>query len=277
MLLILVAVASLALRSTEGLVQQGRFDSTQRTLVNVEAGVLGSEGLRQPDGTPIVGGFLADVGRLPVAGSPAGLQELLTRPETVDPYSVQVFPDDAEISLGTGWRGPYVRLPPGSALEIRDGWGNPIQPTDASGALGLAAADSIAGLLSQGSDSAGGGSGYANDQRRLFPDLSTTTVHVTVERADGTALATQPILIVLYGPDPSSASSLGGTPHTVTPLASQMSVSHYFQTTPGPKVLRAYQGATVSFSSDLGSTRTRVAHVVVLPRGPSPSITLKLP
>ena len=65
-LAILVALTTVAVNSTEGVVDQGRYDATGNTLDGVRDAVLGREGLKGPDDRPFITGFVADMGRLPV-------------------------------------------------------------------------------------------------------------------------------------------------------------------------------------------------------------------
>src|SRR5580704_13949574 len=66
-LVILVILATVAIQSTENLVAQARYESTQRTLDNIQNAVLGPRSQMDSDGTRAVTGFVADMGRLPVA------------------------------------------------------------------------------------------------------------------------------------------------------------------------------------------------------------------
>lgn len=96
-------------------------------------------------------GFVADMGRLPRgvattngAGSVSvSLRELWERPARVRAYAVRpataenlVGPTndlvDAEVRIGCGWRGPYVRLPLG-ADRLADPWGNRMENRDDAG------------------------------------------------------------------------------------------------------------------------------------------------
>lgn len=136
-LLILVVLTSVAIQSTEGVISQGRFDANQRTLQGIENAVLGDSTLRQPEGTPILNGFVADVGRLP-----RSLTELVLKPNDVLDYEFRNGSDndvdmanvDDDVELGTGWRGPYLRLPFGSfdeqttTVDIKDGFGRSFIP-----------------------------------------------------------------------------------------------------------------------------------------------------
>ena len=71
-LAILAIMTTMAVTATNTLVDQSRYDATQRTLLSIEEAVLGPANAREADGTLIVGGFVADVGRLPLAVVDAG-------------------------------------------------------------------------------------------------------------------------------------------------------------------------------------------------------------
>lgn len=152
-LFILALVAGIAITSTEGLIDQARVDTSQKVLANLEDAIIGPRNLREPDGTLIISGFLADIGRLPQTVRPPGQppgDEVVTLGELWD-ESLWASPTarfavrkaegvnivggldaDTEIWVACGWRGPYLRLPVGSS-ELSDGWGkrlvSPINPT----------------------------------------------------------------------------------------------------------------------------------------------------
>jgi len=128
-LTILATLATIAITSTTGVANQARYEATQRTLANVHDAILGPANLRDTDGTPLFTGFVADIGRLPNAIATTGsggtvftLSELLEQSGIQYGYVVRHSPDDPDVQLGTGWRGPYLQLPPGETL-LRDGWG----------------------------------------------------------------------------------------------------------------------------------------------------------
>lgn len=125
-LVILSVLTVVAVQATDTLLDQGRFDATQRTLQEIRQAITGTPSQATFAG---VAGFAADLGRLPIS-----LDELLVNP-TSGPgmmfnHAVQTFDSDgdgtADVALATGWRGPYLRLAPGAATtNFRDGWGNP--------------------------------------------------------------------------------------------------------------------------------------------------------
>ena len=92
-------------------------------------------------------GFLADMGRLPRLADGATLGELWQMPTNARPYAVRaataenLVPGlehlaDGAVHVPTGWRGPYLRLPPG-ASRLLDPWGNPVERTDDAGLVRL--------------------------------------------------------------------------------------------------------------------------------------------
>ncbi len=152
-LVILAIMTTIAIQSTDMLVDQSRYDATQRTLQNIQDAIIGPANQRDSDGSQTITGFIADMGRLPQPVYAGGvlqgdsLRELWDN--TVIPvassYGVQsttvpiqslplpsstkvlVNSSSAAISLQMpcGWRGPYLRFPSGSYGRLVDGWGNP--------------------------------------------------------------------------------------------------------------------------------------------------------
>ncbi|MEO1523895.1 MAG: prepilin-type N-terminal cleavage/methylation domain-containing protein [Planctomycetota bacterium] len=129
-MLILAILATAALNVVDVRVDQTRFESTQQTLKDLETAIVGSANARAADGTRIVSGFVADVGRLPIS-----IEELLAPPNNVPAF--QVFrsdgnaavvatevPSDQDITAVGGWNGPYLQLPV-AASALTDGWNHP--------------------------------------------------------------------------------------------------------------------------------------------------------
>lgn len=87
--------------------------------------------------------FLGDMGRL-VAATNGTLSELWEMPAGVRPFAIRAaaasnfvkgVSSDLEtpgVFVPTGWKGPYVRIPPGKT-RLFDPWGNPIETEDAAG------------------------------------------------------------------------------------------------------------------------------------------------
>src|SRR5262245_61384856 len=57
-LLILSILTVVAVQATDVLVDQGRYDNTQRTLQSIDDAVVGSPNQRDADGTVLVSGFV---------------------------------------------------------------------------------------------------------------------------------------------------------------------------------------------------------------------------
>lgn len=142
-LFILSILAGVALTTSDGILDQSRYEATQNTIGSFRQAVLGPE-VFNPSSTEGPG-FVADMGRLPIAVDPvddgldgqtaAELWEVdaldtpstdplfgLKRAEEGNMQSDQQALEDEDIFVGTGWRGPYLRLPPGDSTW-RDGFG----------------------------------------------------------------------------------------------------------------------------------------------------------
>lgn len=246
-LVILAVLALVAVLSTDAVVDQGRFDATQRTLQSFDDAVVGSPA--QPDGPS----FVADVGRLPQAWIEPGdttneLQpaELIANVNGLLPFASRTDPIDTDVSLLVGWRGPYLRLPSG-ATRLRDGWGNPFalfQP-DVSTARDTpvgAAGQNIASLASLG----GAAPPYDANSVLLATDAVrrggwTGTVQGSIEDTAPTTAGTADATVRLFLPDLTQTSGIGVRTATAT-QANGWRFS--FTNVPiGPKAVRVYQGA----------------------------------
>jgi prepilin-type N-terminal cleavage/methylation domain-containing protein len=169
-LAILAIMTTMAVTATNTLVDQARYDATQRTLQSIDEAIVGPPNSREPDGSLLISGFVADIGRVPLAVVDAGdpdeaykrLRELWLPVGAVPAYGPQNAtqagtPDGGPadiVPIRCGWRGPYVRLSPastGAVQLIRDGWGNPfdqLNPTRAAAPHG----DAIGIVRSRGAD-----------------------------------------------------------------------------------------------------------------------------
>lgn len=137
-LVILAIVATVALQTLQPQVEQQRFDSASRLLNEIQAAVIGPVSKFQTDGTPLISGFVADVGRLPdpqaslAADSPllGELWSTETSLATQFPFQFRSGPnqptDYSDIRIPCGWRGPYLQLPIGSR-QLTDPWGQPLE------------------------------------------------------------------------------------------------------------------------------------------------------
>lgn len=238
-LIILVLLAGLAIQSTEQVLQQGRFDATQRQLENIGRAVFDAS---DPGfGARSVSGYLADVGELP-----ASLDDLIN-PNGSPSYNPTLTTSDPAITIAGGWRGPYLRAPPGSGDITEDFYGGVLQ-------------FSAPVVTSRGADGADGG---GDDLSITLP--SGGTVLVTVSRFDtgGTALPFQ-VDVRLYEPTRGGAvnenEQLARDPESVIPISN---------VSPGTRFVRAYEAGG-------GPRSSNIAAITVLP-GSNTSVTLVFP
>lgn len=252
-LAILATLAGIAITATTGVAEQSRYEATRQTIENIESAVLGEAG------------FLQDMGRLPVAQGTEPFEQLseLWLKGTLPDFSIQEAPGDAEVRLGAGWRGPYLRLGFGRS-DLRDAYGNAFElfSVDDGDPNGLEPAEdgrAIVIIRSTGSDGLEGGDGYERDEVLVF---AANAGAVSAGLADGTGNRWQGqiavtvskeeegeapdpaegdrVLVRVYGPDGTGA---------LQPIASQTLtvngasvLSHTFSGLPlGPKIVRAYQ------------------------------------
>lgn len=258
-LTILAILAGVAVFSTETVVRQGRFEATQRTLRAVEEAVLGPEPFRAEDGSLATSGFVADIGRLPVAlselwspGDLPAFQFVPAAAENLKPADA-AYADD-EVVVPCGWRGPYLRLPVGAA-EALDGWGRSFE-ADLDAATG-----EIVAVRSLGADGLAGSTPadpYSGELEVTFVagdlDRYRTTVQVTVwQRGEEGELevpsGTGTLIVRMFGPAEGEVGVfLPDEPAAGYPLSAEPSsgpLSFYFDAVPiGPHVLRAYVGGT---------------------------------
>ncbi|QEG23099.1 type II secretion system protein [Mariniblastus fucicola] len=153
-LVILSIVATVALQSLQPQVDSQRFTSASRLLDEIKIASIGPQQKYQVDGTPLISGFISDVGRLPEAftdvltnntnplDSPEILSELWNAESelaTRFPYGFRAGPnqpvDYSRVRIPCGWRGPYMQLAIG-ANALKDPWGQ--SPTVLSDAKGYA-------------------------------------------------------------------------------------------------------------------------------------------
>jgi prepilin-type N-terminal cleavage/methylation domain-containing protein len=138
-LLIVVLLAGIALRSTNELSFQVRYDQTQERLNRIKEAIVGDPS-RTVNGQPDISGFVADMGRLP-----DNIRELLqtgicsdttiirpslcTSPNMWTWSSIQTYSTDPITHLGYGWRGPYLTVSnnPDDPYAFTDGWGRGAQ------------------------------------------------------------------------------------------------------------------------------------------------------
>jgi len=201
-LMILAITTTIAVVSLQGVQDQSRYDATKRTMTAVGEAILGQQDRRQPDGTPLLTGFVADVGRGPRLRGDLPETQLA---ELYDASLWSAFPFDLrpgpagyeDIRLPCGYRGPYLDLGVG-ASELVDGWGNAfeLQPgTDGSLLASLAwnavepytddlFLDARRGLVSVVGTVTNDGAAPASSTVVLLhpdPDVSTTTLAVATD------------------------------------------------------------------------------------------------
>jgi prepilin-type N-terminal cleavage/methylation domain-containing protein len=302
-LAILGIVSALAVRSLDGIDSQRRYESALRGLEELEFAVLGSPGDRSTDGMRAVGGFVADMGRLPrtSGGVELELRELWesggaafgVRPALAI-HGVSEADEDAQVLVPGGWRGPYLRLPIG-ARTLLDAWGNPItspiDPTppdpDASGYARLRNADdhpiTVAGqpvriirILGANARRDGADVDYDRDDAIAFTDdkfRAELSGNVEVLRADATPAdpLTDPqfqgkaITIRVFGPSPSNPERIAVASTTVS-----FSVNPIAFTIPitsgmtiGPRTVRAYLHPAGTPATSATERRSAVKHATL--------------
>jgi prepilin-type N-terminal cleavage/methylation domain-containing protein len=241
-LAILGIVTTLAVRSLDQVEDQHRYESTLRRLEEIEFAVLGSPDDRTADGARTVGGFVADMGRLPLAsvsaaGTALELRELWenpgqplfdVRPATAA-HGVPALIEDPAVLVPGGWRGPYLRLPLGAA-GLLDGWGRaiatPLAPdpatldgegyarlrdaADAPVAAGLQVG--IVRVLGADGRLGPGGPGYDRDLTLPLAGRFGAAIQgqVDLEQADGPMEPNpaQEVVVRVFGPNPTNAAQI---------------------------------------------------------------------
>ena len=151
-LVILAIVATIAVQSLQPRVETARFELTRKMLTEIQQATCGEPRARQADGSPLISGFVSDIGRLPLAlaaNPPVELSLDLAERSDVDnngskgldelwdistqlavqyPFQFRPGPktpvDCSDIQLPCGWRGPYLNLPVGQK-SVRDAWARP--------------------------------------------------------------------------------------------------------------------------------------------------------
>jgi len=116
---ILVLVSSSALLILDHEDDQRRYERVRDEYEEIHAAIFGPPA--PPGANAVVGGFLADTGRLP-----RDLRELMERPADLPPWQPLLAPVESYHQLGGrlyhGWRGPYLGR---SRASLADAWGNP--------------------------------------------------------------------------------------------------------------------------------------------------------
>lgn len=293
-LAIVVMLAGAAISATEGALEEARYDTTQRTLANIEDAVLGpfdQQGPAIQPARPWASGFVSDMGRLPkVVGTDPEtmLEELWKLPAGATPFAVQQPPGDPTLQIACGWRGPYLRIGLG-APRLFDGWGRAFAYSKADGSAANAG-DFIAQFGTLGADGAIGGANYDADLKSAIH--ATTVTPVVGPRHKGfipirvtpTTAGTVTLIVRVYGP------GADGAPHTLDQKDFQAAVGAQTYTFKGPdlegltigrRIVRAYETTETDISAVLSDPESLlssdpVASIIPLSRISRP-INVDLP
>lgn len=139
-LVILAIVATVALQTLQPQVESQRFQSATHLLNEIRSSTIGPTEKYQVDGTPLISGFVADIGRLPLAESQSAsdssnaiLGELWQVESSLAlnfPYQFRPGPirpvDYSQVRIPCGWRSAYLHLPVGSTRLV-DPWGRDLE------------------------------------------------------------------------------------------------------------------------------------------------------
>ncbi len=262
-LTILAILSTVAVVSTETVISRGRFEATERTLQAIEEAILGPAPYLAEDGALATSGFVADMGRLP-----RDLSELWERGEPPDDlleFGYWVADDDGEVTVPSGWRGPYLRLPFG-AQGVRDGWGKEFELTLEYNSLDSIVVEKFM-VRSDGPDGPPGNPDAIPQELVIVDqaegiDRAHATVQVTVwqEGENGeleVPSGTGELIVQLFGREEGIVQSFfptdeEGNPTAPTALAHLTSAPlfHFYHVPIGPHVLRAYVYPEGSQGSD---------------------------
>lgn len=181
-LTIMATLATVLIRSSVGLQDQSRYEQTVGQFNKIKSAIVN---VQTVNGVPLVNGFLADMGRLPIS-----LSELLSMPLCSDGISTSQaictgnsgywygWQQDLASGLWYGWHGPYLQsnYAVSATYALSDGWGN--QSSDCLSGCNYGwnySADNtfVTGvtLQSYGSSGASGQHSPA-DYTALYPDTS---------------------------------------------------------------------------------------------------------
>ncbi|HZE97521.1 MAG TPA: prepilin-type N-terminal cleavage/methylation domain-containing protein [Planctomycetota bacterium] len=258
-LTIMAAVTTAAVVSTNGIFDQSKFEASQRTLEEIHFSVLGDASARDERGSLRLSGFLADVGRLPKAKGNDPLLQLgeLWDPAGLPAYSSHTAAGDADVTMMTGWNGPYVRITVAS-FQQADGWGRPFLFFKADGVTSVADTDEIAVIKNLGADGAVGGVGFDAD----FPPLALSTLQsadlsgYVYYRTSGTTpvlMHGNRIIVRVYGPDPADSSLKTLKESSPIPVTGSPIFFSLPAVSKGPRIIRAYQVDSTSVPATMES------------------------
>lgn len=297
-------LAQAAVLASAGALEEAQQQTTQQNLAQLEIALLGQPQRLDSLGRPNYGGFVADLGGLPLhRGAPASatpeealavaLRELWMQPgaalagqppvadsdglRSLAAFTLQTSSLDPDVRLACGWRGPYLRLAAGAAA-LRDGWGNSYRLFDRDGVPSVLGGE-IAAVLSYGADAAATGNGYDADLSSIVEATGTELSPLPIparHRGDvpvqvQTLSSGGDVLVVrVYGP---VAGALAVVQQEVrspsgTPFTPGLPVDLTLADVPiGPRVLRAYQTT--------GTLPTATDPVPAGPRSPVLPITVE--
>ena len=229
---VMAVLSTVALRSMTGVASQSRFEATQRTLEQIHDAILGFANDRQPDGTLISSGFIADVGR-----PPRSLDELINQPVDLSSFDVGRVPADTDIFVSGGWRGPYIRLPVG-ATNLCDGWATSlIETRNADGYIET--------VSSYGADCLSGGTGYDLDLSSSITSADYTASLTCLVTVSATNALNCTVTLVVYGPGTNRLTSV-----PIPLIANPLNYDFVNSLSKGTRAVRAYA------SYDIGATHT---------------------
>lgn len=260
---ILAVLSTVAVRAIDPLADQARYQTTVSTLDQLQRATTGELYARQPSGQPIVSGLIADTGVLPSA-----LSDFTTQPVGIAAYAVQSFDSDRDasndVTLSSGWNGPYVQLGAGQASLI-DGWGQPILVDPDAGTFDFTSYGSDA-------DSALPEDGYQANLVVEIPSSSYTsnlTLRLfdidgtTGTRIDPSVSAFQQLGVLLY-----AVNAAGGTTGTIQELLLPVAAIGTFEATQtniihGQAAARGivWNDTNLNQALDLGETIVRKSFV----------------
>jgi len=285
-LVILAALATVAISSTELLVDQSRYDTTTRTLDAIEEAVLGPPGRRGPDGGASVSGFVADVGRLPQVPNPdpgvAGRLGELWAQGALPSFGIATPAGDGDVRVPGGWRGPYLRLPLG-ASALADGWGRPyVARVEGSGADATTPGTAVGAVGNLGADGAAGGASYDLDVEVAFvrttaPTLQRTRGALAVRVTPRSPGPGEYVVVRVYGPVDGVVQTIAEQ-HVAAPDETPIALPTAFDLAIGPRVVRAYQTTTLPATpeSPIVATRRSAVTTVTIVAGGLPELSLDL-
>lgn len=153
MALVLVATLAVIMVASVGTTDDAvRYEQTRSKMEAIRVAIFGNDFSTDNEGKRSHFGYLGDTGSLP-----GSLLDLVTKPGAMQTWVFSTLH-----GFGSGWRGPYLAatvISGAKAYDI-DAWGSAFTYTPAG---------SPPTLVSQGSDKAAGGTGYATDLTMQFP------------------------------------------------------------------------------------------------------------